>query len=126
MKHPLRVFVLFLLCLPLVLAFAACGSGTAAPPSVVTNDATEITASSATLNGELTALGSVIGAGVWFKWGTSSESYTNRTITMPKSVTGPFSREITDLTPNTTYYFRAVAAGEGTAFGSERSFTTLP
>ncbi len=126
MKHPVRVFILLLLCLSLTLTITGCGSGTAGPPSVVTNDATEITANSATLNGELTALGTVISAGVRFQWGTSSQSYTKATIWMPKSVTGTFSRDISDLTPNTTYYFRAIAAGDGTAVGSERSFTTLP
>lgn len=38
---------------------------------------------------------------------------------------GPFSKVITDLTPNTTYYFRAYATNSvGTGYGDELSFKT--
>ena len=95
------------------------------PASVVTNDATEVTVNSATLNGDLTDLNDSVGADVSFQWGTSSESWPNETAAYLAKA-GAFSFSLTGLTSNTTYYYRAKAdSGNcGTTYGDERSFTT--
>jgi len=36
----------------------------------------------------------------------------------------PIAIGINGLSPNTTYYFRAVATGDGTGYGGQLSFTT--
>jgi hypothetical protein len=95
------------------------------PASVATNDATEITANSATLNGDITDLNDAVGADVSFQWGTSSESWPNETAAVLRGA-GAFSCSLTGLTSNTTYYYRAKAdsGNDGTRYGDERSFTT--
>ena len=47
---------------------------------------------------------------------------------MPPALTGDgdFTAALTGLTPDTTYHFRAVAEGDGTDEGNDRSFTTDP
>ncbi len=94
-------------------------------PSVTTNSATNIVTTSATLNGNLTSLGTASSVSVSFQWGTSSGSYSNETTTQSKTATGVFSSAIGSLSPGTTYYFRAKAVGNGTGYGVEKSFTTL-
>ena len=93
-------------------------------PSVATNDATGVTTSVATLHADLTSLGTASTVEVSFQWGTSSGSYANETTHMVRTSTGAFSFELTFLSPNTTYYFRARADGDGTGYGSQKEFTT--
>ena len=98
------------------------------PASVVTNDATEITANSATLNGDLTDLNDAVGADVSFQWGTSpieSKLYPNDTDSEIRG-TGAFSFVLTGLNSNTRYYYRAKAdcGNYGTRYGDESNFTT--
>ena len=40
------------------------------------------------------------------------------------NATGLFSTNLTGLSANTTYYFRAKAVDDGMTYGDERSFTT--
>jgi hypothetical protein len=95
------------------------------PASVVTNEATGITDTQATLNGDLTDLNDSVGADVSFQWGTSSESWPNETAAYLAKA-GAFSSSLTGLTSNTTYYYRAKAdsGNRGTTYGDERSFNT--
>jgi hypothetical protein len=104
-----------------VFGYLACHT----PASVATNDATELSANSATLNGDLTDLNDSVGADVSFQWGTSSESWPNETAAVLETA-GAFSFSLTGLTSNTTYYYRAKAdsGNYGTTYGDERSFTT--
>ena len=97
-----------------------------APPSVTTNDATNISTSSATLNGDLSNLGTATTVNVSFQYGTSSGSYFSDTAAQAKAATGTFSAALTGLNSGTTYYFRAKANGGayGTSYGAEKSFTT--
>ncbi len=95
------------------------------PLSVTTNDATNITTTGVTLNGNLKELGTVSPVDVSFEWGTSSASYSYNTTAEAMSATGAFSSPLSDLNPGTTYYFRAKAVGDGTSYGGEKSFTTL-
>jgi len=102
----------------------------ATPASVATNDATGVTANSATLNGDLTDLNDVVAADVSFQWGTTSlndsKSYPNETEARAIDTAGKFTYDLTGLTSNTTYYYRAKAdsGNYGTRYGDERSFTT--
>ncbi len=93
-------------------------------PSVVTNDATNITSSSAVLSGSLTGLGSIGRVKVSFQWGLTAGNYTGATPPQVINATGPFSANLTGLSGNTTYYFRAKAAGDGVSYGEEKIFTT--
>ena len=94
------------------------------PPVVTTNPATNVTTSSATLNGSLDPHG--LTTSVYFQYGTTT-SY-GHTTTM-QSQTGNTYRNIaaniSGLSANTTYHFRIVAHNSGgTRLGGDRTFTT--
>ncbi|MDP2916310.1 MAG: hypothetical protein Q8O16_00100, partial [Dehalococcoidia bacterium] len=98
-------------------------------PTVSTLDATNLTLSSARLNGELSALGTApSGVSVKFWWGTAPESLTTDTVpAVALSAPANFYFDLTGLSQNTTYYYKAEAAGIGTSYvsyGEEKSFTT--
>ena len=94
-------------------------------PTVTTNAASNITTTSPTLNGSLDDLGSFTSVDVSFEYGTTSGALDNETSPEEMSETGAFSAALTDLSPDTTYYFRAKAEGDGTiSYGDELSFTT--
>jgi len=94
------------------------------PPVVTTNPVTNVTSSSATLNGSLDPHG--LPTTVSFRWGTT----TNYGHTTPiQSQTGNTYRNIaaniSGLSTHTTYHFRIVATNSaGTRLGSDRTFTT--
>jgi hypothetical protein len=92
-------------------------------PAVTTNDATSVVETSATLNGNLTAMGSNSSVSVSFEYGVTPGSYTDETISESQSTPGAFSFDLGSLTPGTAYYFRAKAVGNSTAYGVEKSFT---
>ncbi len=92
-------------------------------PSVTTSAATSITATSATLNGDLTSLGTATSGNVSFEWGTTT-SYGSETSAQSLSAIGTFNANLTGLTANTTYHFRAKAVGDGTTYGADMTFTT--
>gem|GEM_PF-2443409 len=95
------------------------------PPSVATNAASDVAATSAVVHGNLADLGTAGTVVVSFHWGTASGSYTETTNTQPLSASGAFSDELRGLAPGTTYYYRAKADGHGdTVYGLEQSFTT--
>jgi len=94
-------------------------------PVVTTSPATNVTSSSATLNGSLDPHG--LTTNVYFQYGTTT-SY--GLATTPQSQTGNtylnITANISGLTTHTTYHFRVVATNTGgTRFGSDRTFTTL-
>jgi hypothetical protein len=94
------------------------------PPVITTNPATNLTSSSAKLNGSLDPHG--LTTSVYFQYGTTT-SYGHTTPT--QSQTGNTYRNIaaniSGLSPNTIYHFRIVATNSGgTRFGSDRTFTT--
>ena len=95
-------------------------------PVVDTVDAEAVTASSARLNGNLSSLGEASSVELSFQWGTISGSYPAESVVITQSSTGAFFFDLTGLAPDTTYYFRTRAAGEGTSLGEEKSFTTQP
>ncbi|MDD5703088.1 MAG: putative Ig domain-containing protein, partial [Dehalococcoidales bacterium] len=96
---------------------------TTVPPSATTSAATSITTSSAALNGNLTGLGSADSVQVSFEYGTTA-SYGNTTAVQTRSDTGAFSASLSGLSLGTTYHYRVKAAGDGTVYGSDMTFTT--
>ena len=50
--------------------------------------------------------------------------YTQKTATQSMSYTGAVDALLVTLEPDTDYYFRAKAVGDGTGYGEEQSFTT--
>ena len=95
----------------------------AVPPTVQTNAATAITATSATFGGNVTAAGNDPVTVRGFVWGTSSGNLSNNVEV--GSGTGSFTKEITGLTHSTTYYYKAYATNAaGTSYGQVKSFAT--
>jgi hypothetical protein len=94
------------------------------PPQVSTNFSTNVTTSSAQLNGTLDSTGG-LPCQVWFEYGKTT-SYGSSTTKVSKSTTGSFNRTISALDSNTTYHFRAKASNtEGSDNGLDKSFRTL-
>lgn len=97
-------------------------------PLVITGAATNITTTSATLNGSVNPAGST--TTWWFRYGTNPNNLTSvtPTQTIPAGyATVNVHANITGLTPNTTYYYELFANPDscGVTDGLERSFTTL-
>lgn len=94
------------------------------PPTLSTNGASNITASSAISGGNITSLGNgtLNQAGVC--WNTTG----NPTISDPKTTDGSFgnfSSTMAGLTQNQRYYVRAYATNQaGTSYGNQIEFTT--
>ena len=99
--------------------------GSYSPPAVATNSAINITDTTATLNGNLSDLGSATSVNVNFQYGTSI-SYGTVTPIQTLTAGGAFQANITGLTPGTTYHFQANAGGLTTVYGNDLTFTTLP
>ena len=97
-------------------------------PGVLTKDATNITVTTATLNGEVYLNNSYGASSGYFEWGTSSGNYISSTNISPTSnISGvdPYSVNISDLTADTRYYYRLViVAGGMTVYGNEVTFQT--
>lgn len=95
--------------------------------NVNTNGATNLGMNYATLNGYLSSSGTS-NIYAWFEWGTSSY-YGNQTgqVNYGSNTGTSYSYYLSGLSPNTTYYYRAVAqANNGQLiYGSQMSFTTL-
>lgn len=98
-------------------------SVTIVAPEVTTNAATGISTTTATLNGNLTNIGSTSPVSVSFQWGTST-IYGNETSVKSLTSVGSFSASLSGLSPGTTYHFRAKAMGAIVSYGADRTFTT--
>ncbi len=92
-------------------------------PSVATSAASGTGTASVTLNGDLTDPGTAASVQVSFQWGLTA-GYGNSTAPAITAGTGAFSRALSGLAPGTTYHFRAVAVGDGAAYGDDLTFTT--
>lgn len=93
--------------------------------SVTTGQATDVTNSSATLNGNLTDLGGEDGATVRFEYWAEGDAE-NATTVGEETVdsTGSFSADVSGLENNTTYVYVAHAAANNTTVsGDEVTFT---
>jgi hypothetical protein len=93
--------------------------------AVSTNSATNVTSSSATLNGTVNPNG--LSTSVHFDYGsTTSYGFSTASHNYNGTTTQNVSANITGLSPNTTYHFRLVAtSSSGTIYGGDRTFSTL-
>ncbi len=97
--------------------------GTVAP-TVETDSATSITATTATLGGILTDTGGALATVEGFSYGETT-SYDTTTLNSGSFDVGAFSASLTGLVCATTYHFRAYATNPvGTGDGSDMTFTT--
>ena len=94
-------------------------------PEVITLPATSIESTSATINGHLLNGGQ---ATLGFMYGTNPYNYNlQHNVIATQTSEYDFSYQLTDLSPNTTYYFKAYATNsEGSDDGEILSFTTTP
>jgi hypothetical protein len=99
----------------------------AGSPNVTTDSATNVMVGSATLNGTVNANNGT--TAVTFQYGLTN-SY-GSTVTADQSpavgdTTTAFSKDLTGLSPNKTYHYRATGVNfVGTTFANEQTFTTL-
>lgn len=99
----------------------------ATPPTLTTNNITNIQTSTATSGGNISTDGGSAITARGVVWHTSTNpTLTNKLgSTSNGNGTGNYSSAITGLNPNTTYYVRAYATnGIGTSYGQQRTFTT--
>lgn len=109
----------------LALAVAGTAVATAAPPGATTTAASDVTATTATLNGTVVTDGATT---YHFEWGTTT-AYGSRSPEDSVSGGGPngkdVSADVVGLQPGTTYHFRVVATNaDGTTNGADMTFTT--
>lgn len=105
--------------------------------SVVTNVPTNVGTASATINGNVTIQGNIILSSCGFYLSTSTTPSTSQSnIVYTQTNSGSLVRNLTDLIPNTTYYYQTYAItqetttsgqslGLTTTFGDVLSFTTI-
>ncbi len=94
------------------------------PPSAITGEAIEVTATSATITGTLTPNG--LPGGYVFELGADT-TYGTRIFgeTAPQPAGQPLRLTLTGLLPGTTYHYRLVASNpDGTSTGADETFTT--
>jgi hypothetical protein len=93
-------------------------------PEVITNPATEIGLSVATINGLLEEDGGFL-CDCAFEWGFT-ESYGNITPVQSKTAGEDFSQVLTGLEPDAIYHFRAISSNVfGVSRGSDRALRTV-
>jgi len=106
----------------ITLSFPINISGATDVPQVSTFQATEVSQTSATMNGKATFSAPLQTTG--FYYGTSTSSMSNN-ITTTQSPTGNFSYLLSGLEPGTTYFYRAYAIYNDEIYTGEiKSFTT--
>ncbi len=99
------------------------GNITIVTPIVTTGRVYNITANGAKIYGEIPYTGGDPSVSRGFLYGTSESNLTQSI--QSGTGGGSFSTNLTDLTPVTTYYYKAYATNSaGTAYGEVRSFTT--
>lgn len=130
MKNFIFKLVLFSVAIPLFALTSCKKEKIIELPSVTTSPVQDITTSSASSGGNVTADGGAAVTARGICWNTSQ----NPTVSLTKANSGTttngtgigtFTSSITDLSPGTTYYVRAYATNsKGTAYGTQQSFTT--
>ena len=107
---------------------ALSGTGNASAPTVTTATQSGVTATSATLGGNVTSDGGASVTDRGIVWGTSTGPTTadNKVANGTGTGTGSFSATVGSLPVATTVYVRAYATNSvTTSYGNEVSFTTL-
>ncbi len=96
------------------------------PPTVTTEEVTQITSAGATSGGTVMADGGAEVTARGVVWSTSANPTVDDNKTTDGTGVGRFTSVITGLEAETTYYVRAYATNEaGTAYGEQREFTTV-
>ena len=106
-----------------------CGGNNVEPvlATVLTNDVTDITSSSAVCSGDVTTDNSSAVTARGVCWSTTQNPTIEDNKTTDGTGVGIFTSTLSDLLPQTTYYVRAYATNAaGTSYGEQESFTTLP
>lgn len=99
---------------------------TASNPVVTTNSISNVSTTSATCGGNVTSDGNATVTARGVCWNTSQNPTVSGNHTTNGNGTGNFTSNITGLSTNTMYYVRAYATNSvGTAYGEQRSFTTV-
>lgn len=94
-------------------------------PTVVTDDATDVMATSAVLNGRVISTGRDTPDHIYFDWDSDSGVPYAHTEDLGPGGVGAYSVLVTGLTEGTPYYFRIRAHNiKGDNWGIEKSFTT--
>lgn len=102
------------------------GASLVAAPDVTTSAATNVTATSATLNGSVNPNGTITSA--YFEYGTTTSYGSTTPVQSLGAGTSAvaISANLTGLTSGATYHVRAVAlTSAGTFFGQDATFTVL-
>lgn len=95
-------------------------------PTLSTPTINGITGNSASVTVTVTGEGSSFITGSGFCWSTKENPTINDNNSLDNTGVGSFSRILTELQANTTYFVRAYATNSvGTAYSSQVSFTTL-
>ena len=95
-------------------------------PTVATKSVGEITKTTATVSGDVTSDGGAEVSERGVCWNTEGAPTILDSRTKDGTGIGSFTSNLSDLTPQTTYYVRTYATNEaGTAYGEEKTFTTL-
>ena len=119
---PRRLLTGLGLMLVALLVFSAPALALSSPPGVLSESASSLTSSEATLNATIEASGEP--ADYYFEYGTS-QSYGSTTPEELYSTQAEVS--IIGLAPETTYHFRVVAKNQyGVSFGADSTFSTAP
>jgi uncharacterized protein (TIGR02145 family) len=94
---------------------------------VTTTNVTGITQITASSGGNVTSDGNADVTSRGVCWGTTQNPTTSSSKTSDGTGIGTFTSSMTGLTPGTTYYVKAYATNsEGTAYGSQVSFSSNP
>ena len=95
-------------------------------PTVATKSVGEITKTTATVSGDVTSDGGAEVTERGVCWNSDGAPTILDSRTKDGTGIGSFTSNLSDLTPQTTYYVRTYATNEaGTAYGEEKTFTTL-
>ena len=106
----------------------ASGAGINTLATVTSGSATAVTATSATVAGNISNNGctAVTAYGIEYSTTAGFPNGTGTPVASANIVTGGYTSVLSGLTSGTTYYYHAYATnGGGTAYGAELSFTTL-
>ena len=126
MHHSFRIFVIPIVLIGLTVCLTSCKPKPTLA-AVTTTNVTDKTQTTATSGGNVTSDGNADVTDRGVCWGTSQNPTISSSKTSDGTGTGIFTSSITGLIPGTTYYVKAYATNsEGTAYGSEVSFSSNP
>ncbi len=106
--------------------FTTMGGGGATQPTVTTADVINITPSSATCGGTVISDGGATVTQRGICWSLVANPTIDNAHTADGTGTGSFTSQMVGLLPDKVYYVRAYAKNnQGTAYGEQKTFTTL-